>query len=679
MKEFLFVAAFLSIFAIFYAVYIFHGVLKKPRGSKKIIEISDFIKDGAKSFMRREYYIISIFAVLAFFVIALSPLGIYSAIAFLIGALFSAITGLFGMKSATETNSRTTNAAQKKGMIASLNIAFKGGSVMGMSVVGFGLLGVVIVFTMANQVLNLNVNEAIRVTSGYSLGASCIALFARVGGGIFTKAADIGADLTGKIEEGIPEDDPRNPAVIADNVGDNVGDVAGMGSDLFESYVSSIIGAAIIGEILFGLSGVVFVIVLASFGILASMIGTVFVRGKEGRNPYKALKNGTYSSVVLFLIMALILNWHFVKIGVFSPSRELIFSYAPFVAVFIGTIIGLTIAFFTEYYTAPEYRHVKEIVKQSETGHATNVISGLAIGMQSTAFPVIIIAMGTIGAFYIGGLYGIGLAAIGMLGTTGMTVSVDSYGPIADNAGGIAQMANLDQKVRDITDKLDSVGNTTAAIAKGFAIGSAALTALVLFSAFSKAANLTGIDISKPRVIAGLMIGGMIAFLFSSLTIKSVGKTANKLIVEVRRQFKNKRGILEGKELPDYDNCIKIATDSALREMILPAILAIGTPLFIGFVFGAEALGGLLAGTLITGLILAIFMANSGGAWDNAKKYVEAGNNGGKNSDVHKATVTGDTVGDPLKDTSGPAIDILIKLMTTISLVCAALFGSGLI
>jgi len=678
MEVLIYVSLFLSISAIFYAFLQYKQVLSAPIGDKRVAEISGYIKEGATAFLKREYTVIIIYVLLAFPLIWLS-LNIESACAFVLGALFSALAGIIGMKSATDSNSRTATAAERHGMVRALGIAYKGGSVMGMSVVGFGLLGVILVFWVVNAMPGIDARAAIEITAGYSLGASSIALFGRVGGGIYTKAADVGADLVGKVEAGIPEDDPRNPAVIADNVGDNVGDVAGMGSDLLESYVSSIIGAATIGAIWFATNGVIFVIIIAAVGILSSIGGSLFVRGKDGSNPHRALKLGTYASAVIFVLFTLFLNYYFIKEGVLVVEADrLPYLYGPFFSVVIGIAVGLLIGLISEYYTSAEFKHVKEIAKQSETGHATNIISGMATGMQSTAIPVIILALGTVFAFNFGGLFGIGLAAVGMLGTAGMTVGVDAYGPIADNAGGIAQMSNMDEKVRKITDELDSVGNTTAAIAKGFAIGSAALTALTLFNAFTEVAKDSGvmtsdsIDITKAPVIGGVMIGGMLAFLFSSLTIKAVGRAANKMIEEVRRQFKEMPGILDGTETPDYAQCVGISTSAALKEMIIPALLAISSPLIIGFIFGAEALGGMLAGTLITGIMLAIFMANSGGAWDNAKKYIEMGNHGGKGSPAHKAAVTGDTVGDPFKDTAGPAIDILIKLMTTISLVFAA-------
>ncbi|KFZ27150.1 MAG: putative K(+)-stimulated pyrophosphate-energized sodium pump [Candidatus Izimaplasma bacterium HR2] len=679
MDFFLYIALGLSLSALVYAFYLYKQVLKAPVGSEKVAEISGFIKEGATAFLKKEYFVIIIFVIVAAPAIALA-LGIETAFAFVLGALFSAFAGIVGMKSATDSNSRTATAAEQHGMQRALGIAFKGGAVMGMSVVGFGLLGVIVVFYVSHYFLDIDAYDAVEIAAGYSLGASSIALFGRVGGGIFTKAADVGADLVGKVEAGIPEDDPRNPAVIADNVGDNVGDVAGMGSDLLESYVSSIIGAATIGAIWYATTGVIFVLIVAGMGVLSSMIGSTFVKGKDGSNPHKALKMGTYISGLLFIIAVFFLNWYFIKEGIFVVETDRItHEYGPFISVVLGLGVGLLIGLISEYYTSAEYKHVKSVAKQSETGHATNIISGMAIGMESTALPVILIAIGTVLAFNFGGLFGIGLAAVGMLGTAGMTVGVDAYGPIADNAGGIAQMANMDPKVRKITDELDSVGNTTAAIAKGFAIGSAALTALALFSAFTLAAGLDGIDITKAPVIAGLMIGGMLAFLFSSLLIKSVGKAANEMIEEVRRQFREIPGILEGTGKPDYAKCVSISTTAALKEMILPALLAVASPLVVGFLFGAEALGGMLAGTLITGIMLAIFMANSGGAWDNAKKYIEQGNHGGKGSLAHSASVTGDTVGDPFKDTSGPAIDILIKLMTTMSLVFATLFGAGIL
>ena len=634
--------------ALLFAFIKARGIARRDEGEPGMAEIARAISEGADAFLKSEYKLLLIFIAIVFAGIWLGLGSITTAVAFLVGALFSVLAGYFGMKVATRANVRTANAARTGGINEALRVAFSGGTVMGMCVVGLGLIGASILYI---------ITENGDVLTGFSLGASSVALFARVGGGIYTKAADVGADLVGKVEAGIPEDDPRNPAVIADNVGDNVGDVAGMGADLFESYVGSTVSAIVLGVFSYGATGAVYPLALSGLGIIASVLGTFFVRGGKNADPMKALKMGSYTSAILVAAGSVALSYF--CFGGINTSF----------AIICGLIVGLAIGFFTEVYTSDKYRFVKSIAEQSTTGSATNIICGLSTGMLSTCVSIILVCLGILGAYKFAGLYGIALAAVGMLSTAGMTVAVDAYGPIAYNAGGIAEMAGLEDSVRDITDRLDSVGNTTAAMGKGFAIGSAALTAMALFVSYAQAAELQMIDILDPFVIIGLLLGGMLPFLFSALTMSSVSKAAESMIREVRRQFKEHTGILKGTERPDYRTCVSIAATSALKEMILPGAIAIVAPLLVGFLLGPAALGGLLAGSVVTGVLMAIFMSNSGGAWDNAKKYIEGGNFGGKGSEAHKAAVVGDTVGDPFKDTSGPSINILIKLMTIVSLV----------
>jgi K(+)-stimulated pyrophosphate-energized sodium pump len=687
----IYVIPFFGLAALIYSFIKNRWISSQDPGSERMIEISNYIREGAIAFLRTEYKILTIFVVAVAILLGFANSGRDDsswliAISFVVGAFCSALAGYLGMMAATKSNVRTTNAA-REGLGPALQIAFSGGSIMGMNVVGLGILGLGLLFLFYSNLWDakniFDLGKIINVISGFSLGASSIALFARVGGGIYTKAADVGADLAGKVYEGIPEDDPRNPAVIADNVGDNVGDVAGMGADLFESYVGAIIGTMVLGAVFaspevpeIGLEAVLLPLVLAGVGIIFSIIGAFFVKVKEGGNPQRALNTGEFLAAGLMLVAS-----YFIITNILPPSWNFNGVNYSNIGVFYSTLIGLAagvlIGMITEYYTSTDNKPVYEIASQSITGVATNIIAGLGVGMMSTALPVIIIAIGIIGAYYFANLYGIAIAALGMLSTTGIQLAVDAYGPISDNAGGIAEMSELPKEVRQRTDKLDAVGNTTAAIGKGFAIGSAALTALALFSAYMHQAQIKVIDLAQPIIMGGVFVGAMLPFLFSAIAMGAVGRAAKQMIIEVGRQFREIAGLREGTAKAEYSKCVEISTRAAIKEMITPGIMAIIIPVIVGFI-SKEMLAGLLGGLTVSGVLLAIFQSNSGGAWDNAKKLIEGGIqiegfNYVKGSDAHKAAVVGDTVGDPFKDTSGPSLNILIKLMSVVSLVIAPL------